>query len=65
MNKARKASDEANDKAFEARQRAVKLQFEANGAADMAAVSAEMLATVQDQDVVASMAKTRSSDSHS
>ncbi|CAI6082159.1 hypothetical protein [Cohnella sp. JJ-181] len=56
MNAARRASDSANDKAFEARQRAIKLQFDATSAADMAALAAEMLAAAQDKHQIIKLA---------
>ncbi|MFC3799562.1 hypothetical protein [Cohnella sp. GCM10012308] len=56
MNRARKVSDEINDRAFEARQKAIRLQYNANSAADMAALAAEMLAVSSDNILVSKLA---------
>ncbi|MFD2327726.1 hypothetical protein ACFSR7_00585 [Cohnella sp. GCM10020058] len=56
MNNARLASNKANDQAFEARQRAIKLQFDASGSAEMASLAAEMLATAKDKETISKLA---------
>lgn len=56
MHKARKLSNEIKDKAIEARQKAIRLQFNANSAVDMAALAAEILASSKDDAITAKLA---------